>query len=65
MSEIQLKEWWEIKRPMWSAVRIILHNNIAFVYAKLTAKDNDRTVARINIRDKISTDELNSYEYIG
>jgi len=60
-----IKEWWELKRPMWSNVRVVIDDNIAFLYAKLTSKDNDRTVARIYIKGITSTDDLNPYEYWG
>ena len=65
ITEKQIEEWWSNKRPMWSGVRVIIKDNIAFVYAKMTSKDTDKTVARLNILNCVNLDELNPFEYCG
>lgn len=59
-----LTEWFKLKRPMWSDIRIVIHNDIAFVYGKMTKTNQERNIARILLTAQKSFDALNPFQWL-
>lgn len=63
MNEQEIAKWFLSRRPIFRQAYVVIKNQIAFVYAQLSEKDQFKNWARISLKEVESLNELNPYEW--